>query len=245
MPPVVIAAGIAGAATIGGAVISSKGASKAADAQANAARDANSTQWEMYKQSRSDRMPWYQAGKLALGDLGTMIKDGPGELELSPGYQWRKEEGERAINRGLNARGLYGSGKALKDLTRFNQGLASDEYGRFISQWINTKLNPTQSLAGIGQTAAETFGLQGLATGQITGQNTQAAGQARASGYANQANIVNQGLQGIGNVAGMYLGNRPPSSAPSGGLQYAQTAPQQPYTPQTGFTYNSPTFGQI
>jgi len=193
MPP---AAAIIGGAVIGaGASIYS--ANRASSAQESAAQSANATQWEMYKQSRADQLPWLQAGQKALGKLPSMILQGPGNFYASPGYQFNLAEGQKAIDRYNASRGLYASGKASKDLARFSQGLASNEYQNFVNNWIQTKLNPTQSLAQVGQTSAIGLGNQANYTAAQMGQNLQNAGNARATGYINQSNAINQGLQGI------------------------------------------------
>lgn len=47
-----------------------------------------------------------------------------------PGYQFRMEQGSRAIQGGAAAKGNLLSGKAQKELAEYGQGLASDEYDR-------------------------------------------------------------------------------------------------------------------
>lgn len=107
----------------------------------------------------------------------------------SPDYQFAFQEGNRAVNAGLAARGLSNSGRALKELTRYGQGAASTQ--------LNNYRNQLAAMAGIGQQTAQNLGQQGMATGQIVGQNTQNAADARASGYLGQANswtnAINQG----------------------------------------------------
>lgn len=46
----------------------------------------------------------------------------------SPDYQFRLDEGNKAIDRASSARGNFYSGKALKDATDFSSNLASNEY---------------------------------------------------------------------------------------------------------------------
>ncbi|GAG27357.1 unnamed protein product, partial [marine sediment metagenome] len=56
-------------------------------------------------------------------------------------------------------------------------------------RWLKG-LTPWQSLAGLGQTAAGQTANLGMQTGQGLAQNALAAGEARASGYINQANVI-------------------------------------------------------
>lgn len=115
----------------------------------------------------------------------------------SPDYQFAFDEGNRALKGSLAARGLSGSGRALKELTRYGQGVAS--------QQLNTYRNALAAMAGVGQSTAANVGQQGIQTGQIVGQNTQNAADARASGYLGKANAWNSAInQGVGLAAYGY-----------------------------------------
>lgn len=125
-------------------------------------------------------------------------------FEASPGYQFRVSEAMKAIERSAAARGNLRSGATMDALQRRVQGVASDEYENFA--------NRLAALAGIGQTANAGSAAAGAnyASGVAQGAAAQgnialAAGNARASGYANTGNAVNQGIQ---NVASAYLYNR-------------------------------------
>ena len=52
------------------------------------------------------------------------------DLLEDPGYQWRMDEGNKAVERRASSRGLLESGKTLKDFGRWSQGLASQEYSK-------------------------------------------------------------------------------------------------------------------
>lgn len=65
------------------------------------------------------------------------------DFEADPGYEFRRSEGGRGIEQGAAARGSLLSGASLKELTRFNQDTASDEFDRAYGRWgdqRNTKL---------------------------------------------------------------------------------------------------------
>lgn len=67
--------------------------------------------------------------------LGSMLDRGLyGGFEQDPGYAFRQSEGERAINRSAAARGGRLGGSTLKDLARFNSGLASQEFANFAAR---------------------------------------------------------------------------------------------------------------
>ena len=119
----------------------------------------------------------------------------------SPGYQFRQDEGIRAIDRSASARGQLMSGGTLRELQRYGQGLASSEFGNYA--------NRLASLAGIGQTAAFQGGQLGaLAGGQAgqsmanIGQSIMAGGTAQASGAIGANNAFQQGLGGVAGALG-------------------------------------------
>lgn len=115
------------------------------------------------------------------------------EFYNSPDYQFAYDEGLRATNAALAARGLANSGRALKELTRYGQGMAS--------QQLNNYANRLASIAGVGQTATtNTAQLGANAAANIAGAY-QNAGDARASAYLAQGNAINQG---INNAFGTY-----------------------------------------
>lgn len=71
-----VAVAVAGAGVVG-AVASSSASKNAASTQANAAKDANSTQLAMYNQTRADQAPWRSAGENALAKLQFGLGLGP------------------------------------------------------------------------------------------------------------------------------------------------------------------------
>lgn len=123
----------------------------------------------------------------------------------SPDYKFALEQGQKSANASLAARGLSGSGRALKELTRFGQGLAS--------QQLNTYRNSLAALAGVGQTAGTNIAGIGTNTGANVGQAYQNAADARASGYIASGNAISGGINNAyGTYALMNLMN-PPKAA--------------------------------
>ena len=199
-----VTATIGGVAGIGSALIGSRASRKAARAQRKGIERASDVQWKMYKQTREDLAPWRKKGVLALDELYRLIKAGPGEFEESPGYQFRKAEGLKALERSASARGQLLGGGTLKNIVRFGQDYATNEYDRFLNRYYN-KLRPWQSMAGVGQTATTTLADVGSRTAGNVANLNVAGGQARASGYINQANILSDV---IGGGTNLYLLNK-------------------------------------
>lgn len=121
----------------------------------------------------------------------------------SPGYQFRRDEGMRGIERSAAASGGAFSGNALRALTDFNSNLASNEFGNYFNQLAG--------IAGIGQTSTNQTAAYGADHAANASRNALYAGEARASGIANQANIIGSGINQLGGIAGYYSGRgRPP-----------------------------------
>lgn len=126
----------------------------------------------------------------------------------SPDYQFRRNEGTRDIQGTFAARGGAQSGNALRALAEFNSNLASGEFGNYVNYLSN--------IAGLGQTATNQTAAYGANAAGQAGRNALLAGDARASGIENQANIIGQGLRQLGGFAS-YYGNRRPQSGSYGG----------------------------
>lgn len=199
-----IAAAIAGAAVISG-VTSVVSGNKAANAQKDAANQSIAEQQRQYDQTRADQAPWRTAGAGALSKLAGLygVDTGNGaakvpnsqlydEFRATPGYGFQMSEGLKAVDRGAAARGLLGSGAAVKGEARFAGGLADTTYGQYVNQ--------LQSLAGVGQTATQATSQAGQnAANNISSAYTN-AGNARASSYANTGSAINGTLNNLASV---------------------------------------------
>jgi hypothetical protein len=109
---------------------------------------------------------------------------------------------------------------------RFNQGLASQDYGaafdRFNVGQTNT-FNRLASIAGIGQIAANQTGAAASNFGSQIGSNIIGAGNATAAGQVGSANAINNGLsQGTSMYQQNSMMNRlfPTQSPTAGGYGY-------------------------
>jgi len=172
--------------------------SKAAKAQKNAANQQIAEQRRQYDQTRTDYAPWRAAGESALSRLNNEMTGGAtSAFTETPGYDFRLSEGVKAAERSAAARGRLGSGATMKAVQRYGEGLASNEYGNW---W-----NRNAGLAGVGQAATDATANYGQqATNNITGA-LGAAGNARASSYANTGSAINSG---INNVLSAYLAHQ-------------------------------------
>lgn len=186
------------------AYMNSQAAENATAAQVNAANAATSVAQGNYAQNREDLAPYREAGRGALSQLTQQLPDmnrsfSAADFREDPGYQFRMDEGNKAIERSASARGGIGGGATMKALTRFSQGTASDEYNNAYNRFNNDRSNRFNRLAavsGIGQTATNTGVAAGGATAAAIGQNINAAGNANAANQVAQANNVTSALNG-------------------------------------------------
>jgi hypothetical protein len=188
-------------AVVGSAVIGSVASGKAAKTQAASADRAADLQYEQFLQTREDQMPWLEAGKKALNKLTPLSMEytpfGMRQFQADPGYQFRMSEGMKALERGAAARGGLLSGGTLRATQRYGQDLASQEYQNAFNRYQaerTARLQPLQSLAGVGQTTAQQLGQSGQTMAANVGQTMQAGAAARASGYVGQANALTGAL---------------------------------------------------
>lgn len=173
----------------------------AANISAGASREALDLQRRMYEEGVARQQPWLQAGQNALAKLVTASDYTPfgmSQFQADPGYAFRLSEGQKALERSAAARGGLLSGATGKALTRYGQDMGSQEYMNAFNRYQaerQARLGPLQSLAGVGQTAANTLG--------TAGQNY--AGAANALGMTNAANLGNLALQ-QGNIRASQYG---------------------------------------
>jgi hypothetical protein len=121
----------------------------------------------------------------------------------SPDYQFNLAEGQKAIDRSLAARGRTLSGAGVKEGIRYASGMASNEFGNFYNRLAN--------LAGIGQTATNSTAAAGANAANNISQNHLYAGNARANGYMQTGQAVNNAVQGgIQNYMLYQYLNKPP-----------------------------------
>lgn len=120
----------------------------AGNKQSKAQREANALNREMFEYQKSIQAPYVQAGQQSLADIQALMAD-PSSIQNDPSYQWRMSQGQQALERNMAARGGMLGGAALKQLQRYGQGFASQEF--------QNQFNRLSALAGLGQAGANTM----------------------------------------------------------------------------------------
>jgi hypothetical protein len=218
-----VAVAVAGAG-VAGAAISSGSAKSAAGAQSDAAGAATALQQQQYDQTVARNAPFTTGGTSAfnalLGRLGLAGSDGTAasgygslghvptaeEVMATPGYQFGLDQGQNALNRQLNARGMSYSGAQGKALARYGTDYATTKYNDAFNnlQSGNQQVyNQLMGAAGLGQQSANNTSAYGNQFATQAGNNMMGAANAQgaatiASGNA-WGNALNQGVSAYKN----------------------------------------------
>lgn len=147
-----------------------------------------------------------------------------------PGYKFRLQQGQQALERSAAAGGNLFTGGTAKDLASFGQDYASNEYNnvynRSLGQYQQAynifqnnqtgQFNRLAALAGLGQTATSQLTSAGANAGAQVGNTLQTgaaqqsqqlnnAAAARGSGYVGSANAVTNAIGGATSAATLPL----------------------------------------
>ncbi len=133
-------------------------------------------------------------------EFGSLLEDfNPEDFQGDPGFEFRLAEGKKALERSAAARGGLLSGGTLKELERFAQGTASQEFSNAFNRFQasrTTRFNFLANLAGGGSTTAAQLASTGERTatniGNLIVGGQTAAAAARASGFS----ALGQGISG-------------------------------------------------
>lgn len=135
-------------------------------------------------------MKWQMAANPSQTSNAFMVKD--------PGYQFRLSEGQRNLENSAASRGGLLSGNTLKATQKYGQDYASNEFTNIANRY--------GQLAGVGQATNNQLAATGQNYANAYGQNALAAGQARATGYQNQANALTGSINNALGLYGAYKG---------------------------------------
>lgn len=210
-----LAIGGSALAGLAGGVMGSNAARDAANQQADAIRHAADVQQQMYNQTREDQQPWRQAGQEALGqmqDPNFQKSFTMADFQQDPGYAFRMQEGQKALERSAAAKGGLMNGGFAKALTQYGQDMGSQEYQNAYNRFNNdqtTRFNRLGSLAGVGQQATNTMDQAAMSNGQTMGNLYSQLGNSQAAGTIGQTNAITGGLnQGMNSWMQYSMMNR-------------------------------------
>lgn len=120
----------------------------------------------------------------------------------STGYNFRVNEGMRALNGGYAGAGVLQSGAAIKGALNYGQNIASAEYNNWLAsvgQVAQTGFNAASAQAGVSQTYANN-------ASALNSQNAATQAQLQLQRGQNTANTIGALGQIVGRTAGSVFG---------------------------------------
>jgi hypothetical protein len=92
--------------------------------------------------------PYSETGLKAQNQLSENLTQGFDTTGLydDPGYQYRLQQGQQALEKSLAAQGMGQSGAAMRAAQELGQGMAAQQYDTAYNQWLQRN----QQLAGVG-----------------------------------------------------------------------------------------------
>lgn len=145
--------------------------------------------WNKYGQFEAGRSMPTTGGTAATSaqDAQSAATQAFDQYKNSTGYQFRVNEGMRAVNSGYAGAGTIKSGAAIKAASDHGQGMATQEFGNYLNALGNQQSLGYQagsSAAGVGTQSANSLG-------SIYMQNGANQANAALAGAQNTANALN------------------------------------------------------
>lgn len=220
-------------------------AKKAAQIQADAANRATDLSKQIWEKQQQNMAPYLSAGQNTISSLMTDLQPGgrfghgslpsvpqfTGEFHAptleearsSPGYEFTREQGTKAILQGAAAAGGSISGGTLKSLDQFSTGLTDSTYNDVFNRSLSTyneqlakyqaqlqgydqslrsqqqEFNMPFNVAALGEGGVQSINNSGTAAANNIGNLMTQVGNAGAAGVIGQANAFSSGFGNASN----------------------------------------------
>lgn len=206
MSGVAVAVGVGAAATAGSAYLGSRSADKAADAQRFASDQAIAAQTGQFNKAMQLMRPYIDAGSQAIDMQKAMLglsgrqqqQDVLQDVASQPELQMLIEQGEEALLQNASATGGLRGGNVQKALMEYRP--------KVLSELLNQRYSRLGGLANLGATTARQGSVQTQNFGQSLANQYNMQGNIATQGILGQAGAYQQGLAGVGQIAGLLAG---------------------------------------
>jgi hypothetical protein len=207
MPMAALAVG----GNVANAFIGGRASKKAAEAQQQAAERAYHEQRALMSEVRGNFSPYMETGKGAVLSLAQLYglptpsnpnggqpygQESLDAFKRSPDYEFARQQGMEGLTFSAAAQGLLRSRGHLNETVRFNQGLATQNFGNY--------RNALMDLSKIGAQSTGQFSSIMAGMGNQQSSNLLASGNAQAGGIMGQANALSGGINGVINSVGSW-----------------------------------------
>jgi len=140
----------------------------------------------------------------AVSPLSAQGSQGEYDFTTDPSYQFRLQEGMKALERSQAARHGTLGGRATKEMIRYGQDYASTEFGKAYERLAQ--------MAGLGSGSASQTAGSAMQTGGTLAQIQQNLAAGQASSYGNMASTVSGAFSSGANNYMLYKMLPPPSA---------------------------------
>jgi len=229
--PITTAMAVMGGSSIIGGAMNANAAKKAGKQQAQSAQMGVEEQRRQFEALQAGLAPYAQAGVPALAGQKNLIGLGGADaqaqaiqqLQDSPMFRQLAQQGENAILQNASATGGLRGGNTQAALAQFRPNM--------LSALIDQQYGRLGGIASMGQNSVLNTGQAGMQTGQnIAGLYGQ-QGAAQAGATLGRANAIGQGINGVAQAFGGFMGNggfsqfggKTPPPAGSGGFGFMET----------------------
>jgi hypothetical protein len=226
-----LAADIAG--DVVGGVMQHRAAGQAQDRLEAGGREGQ----RILSQGYGRQSPYYKAGVSQLGTLGELAGLSGADIHkraiMDPSYEFRFQEGQRALDRSAASKGTLLTGGHVKTTIRYGQDYASTEYARAYDRAagaVESQYNRSARLAASGQQAA---GEMGQIDARVAGLETDIA-TAGADESIAKGDAWARGAGAVGDTIGGMIANRGGGGGGGGGGRSSS------YDPGFGKYYPTP-----
>jgi hypothetical protein len=146
-----------------------------------------------------------------LGAYGSMMQPFNNQaLTRDPSYQFRFNEGQKALDASAAARGGALSGANIKDAMNYGQGAASQEYGNAFNRYNQQQENAYNrllKLLGMGQEGATNIAKLQADAGARQGDYITGGASAKAAGTKARGEAFQSGLSSVFGSGGPFGGS--------------------------------------
>lgn len=184
---------------IGSSLIGAHASKDASKQAAAVAMMALMEQKRQYDDQIKRFKPFYETGTGALEDYNKMLHGGY-DMQESPAAQYQLQQGTKAMNRSLAARGLSGSGNAVNRLTELNSSIAASDWSNQYNRLLDAIKIGTGAASSAGQ-AGQNYANAATNTANNLGNIYQNNANTLNSIYSNAANSINGAMNTAGQNA--------------------------------------------
>lgn len=206
MGGIAVAAGVGAAALAGSTVMGAISAKKAKDAQMAASRRATAAQTAQFNKAMQLMRPYVDAGSQAIDMQKAILglsgrqqqQDVLQDVASQPELQMLIDQGEEALLQNASATGGLRGGNVQKALMEYRP--------KVLSELLNQRYSRLGGLANLGASAASQGAEQTQNFGQSLANQYNMQGNIATKGILGQAGAYQQGLAGVGQIAGLLAG---------------------------------------